>query len=562
MPTNNLNNLLFIARVNLKDAEYHLIEETATAALKSGKSEKFAALCAKLEDSFINKSLANSFYSCRDSLVDEITNNSIKTEAYIKKIDGLSQWEKEKYQDLALYSTKSLKRCVKIAEKVPFYSQKIVPLMISSSVVKASKAIEKEVKNGLHTLASSLKSCLSTCKTTAATSLLAITLAGASLAGFTVDTYAQGLSDYMPTTQDVMSEQSKRESNITQKATSQTQTAAETENILLINTPPSLDKDYAKEIRLKNPEAGKKSLAMRNNNPMNLKKAEYCAEGQLTQGAHEFQKFSSLKAGFAAAYHQLVRYQTTTKFGKPQTPRQIIAIWAPSSENDVNSYVERVGSLANIDMDAKIDVTRDTQKTSRLMCAMFLHESGCDYSDLLPVAYSAVTESSKMLHNGTTLPSSAQEALLHETFESMPANWAETAPLTNKDEVALALLAERLVNTAIQEKKLSVGKEDKALAEFMTRCAVRSALAEGPNTAITATNNCDAVSGDLLDLVVDASHSGFRAGSQMLNDGVSIHDFMKAAEHPAAASADAKNCFAETKKDTTDERGKIMVAGL
>lgn len=103
-------------------------------------------------------------------------------------------------------------------------------------------------------------------------------------------------------------------------------------------------------------------------NPLNLKRP-----GSNEKGRAAFQVFQTDQEGFAAAWNQLKRY----KHGKRslQTPRQMIAVWAPESDgNNHARYCQIVKDATGLDLDAPIDID-DPKTAALLMKGMALAES-------------------------------------------------------------------------------------------------------------------------------------------------------------------------------------------
>ncbi|WOL24227.1 endolysin [Yersinia phage fHe-Yen8-01] len=112
--------------------------------------------------------------------------------------------------------------------------------------------------------------------------------------------------------------------------------------------------------------AGGRSLGMRQNNLGNLRG---------TNG--RFRHFGSTGAGIQAMASQLMRYQKSKNFAnkKRSTLRDLISIYAPSSENRTSDYVDAVAKATGINPDAPIDITnKSTLKT--VMNAMLRQETG------------------------------------------------------------------------------------------------------------------------------------------------------------------------------------------
>ena len=88
------------------------------------------------------------------------------------------------------------------------------------------------------------------------------------------------------------------------------------------------------------------SLPMRNNNPGDLRFA-----GQLNavEGESGFAVFSSMPAGVVGLYRQLL-----AQVAEGQTVRQIIAQWAPPTENNTSQYLANVLKWTGLPADTPV----------------------------------------------------------------------------------------------------------------------------------------------------------------------------------------------------------------
>ena len=81
----------------------------------------------------------------------------------------------------------------------------------------------------------------------------------------------------------------------------------------------------------------------RNNNPMNIR---YVAanrwKGRVKESQRKdsaFEEFTNCVWGWRAAFYLLMKYYFKNKL---KTPRMIISLWAPASENNTDAYVRHV----------------------------------------------------------------------------------------------------------------------------------------------------------------------------------------------------------------------------
>jgi hypothetical protein len=112
---------------------------------------------------------------------------------------------------------------------------------------------------------------------------------------------------------------------------------------------------------------------VRNNNPLNIRLSNISWEGEIipnTDGS--FVQFSDATYGIRAGAKILTNY---CKLDGLSTLRDYINRWAPSSENDTNSYLNAVCQACNSDPDDSYDVT-DPAKLGVLVSAIIQHENG------------------------------------------------------------------------------------------------------------------------------------------------------------------------------------------
>lgn len=122
----------------------------------------------------------------------------------------------------------------------------------------------------------------------------------------------------------------------------------------------------------------------RNNNPLNIRIGNvWLGEVQVPTDP-DFEQFVSMAYGIRAAFVLLRRY---IRHYRRTTVPQVIAAWAPSTENNTTAYVDRVCSLSHIDPDATLHF-EDREQMVQLISAMILVECGQPVSvDIIQRAY-------------------------------------------------------------------------------------------------------------------------------------------------------------------------------
>lgn len=89
-----------------------------------------------------------------------------------------------------------------------------------------------------------------------------------------------------------------------------------------------------------------KPRGLRNNNPGNIRKTKDKWQGlKAVQTDPDFFQFETMAYGFRALFKLLINYRK--KYGC-QTIAEIIARYAPSNENDTNSYILTVCRLMEV----------------------------------------------------------------------------------------------------------------------------------------------------------------------------------------------------------------------
>lgn len=114
---------------------------------------------------------------------------------------------------------------------------------------------------------------------------------------------------------------------------------------------------------------------IRNNNPGNIRAGAFAnSMGATGADKNGFAIFSDMQAGVRAAIHLLHGY-ISRGYG---TVRKIISRWAPSSENDTESYIAAVAKKLGISADQQVS---DNQ-LPLLAQAIFAHENGAKYAGM------------------------------------------------------------------------------------------------------------------------------------------------------------------------------------
>lgn len=116
---------------------------------------------------------------------------------------------------------------------------------------------------------------------------------------------------------------------------------------------------------------------IRNNNPLNIRIGN-CWLGEVREpNDPDFEQFISMVYGVRAGFVLLRRY--IRHYHRTTIP-QVIAAWAPSTENNTEAYITAVCQMSKISRDETLDYFNQDQMY-RLMDAMIFHECGQHISE-------------------------------------------------------------------------------------------------------------------------------------------------------------------------------------
>lgn len=111
---------------------------------------------------------------------------------------------------------------------------------------------------------------------------------------------------------------------------------------------------------------------IRNNNPGNIRHGDKWQGMRAIQEDHSFVQFETAEYGIRALVKVLLAYQS--KHGL-RTIAEIIARWAPPSENDTAAYVAAVARTLRVAADEPVVLT-DRAVMLPLVRAIIAHENG------------------------------------------------------------------------------------------------------------------------------------------------------------------------------------------
>ena len=123
---------------------------------------------------------------------------------------------------------------------------------------------------------------------------------------------------------------------------------------------------------------------LRNNNPLNIRLNNTCWQGMcMEQTDDDFVQFTTMAYGYRAAWRILFTYfYRFVSQHKPFTVGNIIARWAPPTENDTEAYIKAVTRLSGLGGNESVPRPLrfwnflDLEKTARLIASMACVECG------------------------------------------------------------------------------------------------------------------------------------------------------------------------------------------
>lgn len=111
---------------------------------------------------------------------------------------------------------------------------------------------------------------------------------------------------------------------------------------------------------------------IRNCNPLNIRIGNTWMGERPNPDDNEFEQFVNMECGIRAGFLILRRYIRRYRLN---TIRLIVSRWAPSKENQTESYIQSVATQMNLDADAEIRY-EDNGTMCKLVDAMILVECG------------------------------------------------------------------------------------------------------------------------------------------------------------------------------------------
>jgi hypothetical protein len=202
---------------------------------------------------------------------------------------------------------------------------------------------------------------------------------------------------------------------------------------------------------------------IRNNNPGNITKGASQWRGEVDNGDPRYTAFATPELGIRAMAQNLLTYQD--RYGL-KTPADIIARWAPASENATDAYVAAVAKKVGVKPDEAIDL-HDPATMGKFVRAMVLQENGQDpYSDQQVGAGVAAALDGKELP--VPKPSEPVPMGTITVQAARPTGLAAIDALDWKDRLHLATQAQAESQRRQEDAKAQIGSRVKN-AEAMAR---------------------------------------------------------------------------------------------
>ena len=136
-----------------------------------------------------------------------------------------------------------------------------------------------------------------------------------------------------------------------------------------------------------NPNNNRIPRGIRNNNPLNIRVGNSWRGEVLHSTDKSFEQFQTMEYGIRAGFVILKRY--INHYGR-NTIRKIISAWAPSNENNTESYIQMVSKLSGIAPEQPIEFGNQYAML-RIVAAMIRVECGRSVdNDIIYKAYEMV----------------------------------------------------------------------------------------------------------------------------------------------------------------------------
>lgn len=167
---------------------------------------------------------------------------------------------------------------------------------------------------------------------------------------------------------------------------------------------------------------GPQPRGVRNNNPGNVMRGETRWQGEVDGNDPRYASFETPEAGIRAMGRTLLTYQDKHNLN---TVRDIVARWAPATENNTAAYIGTVAKAVGVAPDQAIDL-HDPATLTKITKAIISHENGQQpYTDAQVAAGLAAAR-------GGELPKGAGKATAHRDpsmttgdalVDSLPSDW-------------------------------------------------------------------------------------------------------------------------------------------
>lgn len=210
---------------------------------------------------------------------------------------------------------------------------------------------------------------------------------------------------------------------------------------------------------------------LRNNNPGNIVQSGIQWAGQIEGNDPRFVSFATPEAGIAALGKNLLAYQSRHGL---DTVQQIIARWAPATENATDAYVAAVAREVGVKPDAQLDL-RDAGTLGKLTRAIIRHENGSQPydKDTIDRGLSAALGQSSLPAAATRAPAMLDAAQVQTgapLIDDLPPHWKAHVLQLASSQARQAMAGEReALRSRVQD----------AAAEYMATGAATNPPGEG-----------------------------------------------------------------------------------
>lgn len=203
-------------------------------------------------------------------------------------------------------------------------------------------------------------------------------------------------------------------------------------------------------------DAGPQPRGIRNNNPGNVMRGESRWQGEVDGNDPRYASFNTPEAGIRAMAKNLIAYQDKHNLN---TVRDIVARWAPATENNTAAYISTVAKAVGVAPDQALDL-HDPKTLTALTKAIISHENGQQpYTDAQIATGINAAKGGELPKGSATRPRDPAMATGDGLIDSLPSDW--------KAQILSMARTQATQEMAVAREQLK-SKEQDARAEYLT----------------------------------------------------------------------------------------------